>query len=416
MHPSRIFDKPIGFHAGGPPPLQVVGLLPSYEEGVAYEGRLSILNAIGDCTTELLDGTSLPPGATATVDNATKEVVIRWPPYSPPATEKPGIINWNFEEGDLTGWTDLRGGSWDVYVYDRGTPGAKDIPYLPADGNRAARMEGVGRGEHPLESIRYPAVPGEPVMARSLWYQGPSNKDNNNLWTAIVFYGPGGRELEVRGDRIHDRTNKRRHYSTANAITPSWANEKSVRLIAHRRNSRNRLINVDDVQTQGFTYATGVPDDAVDYRVSLKVTDSANRIAYWSGEVYGDAVFYTSLLYPVESYDYILGAGAIARVETGQPPADDVLGRGELLSVVIQNTVEYRTLDAPTESVLGSGELLSVIREETMRYLAYADRDSIQGRGELLGLSLEVTHTYKTIPYDTESIQGRGELLGVTLT
>ena len=140
MHPSRIFDKPTGVH-DSLPLLQVVGVLPNYEEAAAYEGRLDILNAVGDCRVELLEN-NLPPGATAMVDNATQEVVIRWPPYTPPETEKPGIINWDFQLETLEGWNDLRGNSWRCEnSIVLGTNWATDGDYVGV-------MRGAGRAGH----------------------------------------------------------------------------------------------------------------------------------------------------------------------------------------------------------------------------------------------------------------------------
>ena len=296
MRGFRLFEKPIGVFATIPP-LRVEGALPGYEHGEDYEGRLDIIDSIGKCTVELLDN-NLPPGSTVHVDNFNKQVVIRWPAYSPADEEKAGILNWNFEEGDLTGWKDLRGNSWSVEEYSTSMP-----PQATAPGNRAAWMRGVGRGDHILESILYPVVPGQPVMARSLWDQGPSNKDNNNLWTALQFWTPGKVKFTeaVYGDRIHDRTNKARHWSTVNTSVPSGAGWVTVQLIAHRRNSRNRQIIVDEVETTGLQYAVGV-DNGDDFYLTVRVRDSANRVALWSGIIPFRSFFYTS-----RPYSLILG-------------------------------------------------------------------------------------------------------------
>lgn len=312
MRGHRLFERPLRSFSSTPQ-LAVVGSLPGYRQGEDYEGRLDIVNGIGRSKAELLDN-NLPLGATVHVDNFNQQVVIRWPEYSAPDEIKDGIINWNFEMGDLTGWRDLRGNSWDTYVYDRNTPGIKDDPYMPPDGNIAARMLGVGRGDHILESDFYPVVPGKPIMARSLWYQGPSNKDNNNLWTAFQFYTRGKVPLvngEVRGDRIHDRTNKRRHWSTVNAVPPAGAAWATVRLIAYRRNKRNRLINVDDVETSGFEYSVGV-QNGDDFYLTVKVTDSANRVAYWTGIIPFRSIFLTSQLYGLVSQEFLNASSSVS--------------------------------------------------------------------------------------------------------
>ena len=298
MRGFRLFEKPLGVFSPLPS-LQVVGTLPGYEQGEAYEGRLDIINSVGKCTAELLSN-NLPPGASVHVDNFTKEVVVTWPSYSPETEEKETIVNGDFQLASLEGWTDLRGNSWSVKPYETDNPS----PYPTPPGNHAAWMEGVGRGDHTLESIRYPVTPGQPVMARSLWDQGPSNKDNNNLWTAFAFYTPGGVMLQPDpwsqwyGDRIHDRTNKNRHWSTVNTTVPQQAGFATVRLIAHRRNSRNRQIIVDDVQTSGLSYRAGVANGD-DFYLTIRVRDSANRFALWSGIIPWRSFFVTSRPYAV---------------------------------------------------------------------------------------------------------------------
>lgn len=421
MHPSRIFDKPLGFGVVYPP-LRVVGILPDYVVGQAYEGRLDIIDNIGDCTVELLDN-DLPPGATVAVDNLNMQVVVKWPAYSPPATEHPGIINWDFEAGDLTGWRDLRGGSWDVYVYDRNTPGAKDIPYMPPDGNHAARMEGVGRGDHTLESIPYPATPGQPVMATSLWYQGPSNKDNNNLWTAIVFYGPGGQSQEVRGDRIHDRTNKRRHSSTVNTTTPAWAETKAVRLIAHRRNGRNRLINVDDVQTSGFMYPTGTPPTSDDFYLTVKVTDSANRVAYWTGIISTNSVWLTSAPYPIIAVDSVATDGLVRDARTLKEFADNMVSSSEVIGIELLETLAYKYYDHPgsaEEAVYSNSRVAGIAVVATVAYKSYnippGTEEAVSTNSRAVGITLTVTTAYVGYDPEPEAVSTNSRVVGVTLT
>lgn len=339
MHPSRIFDRPVGIgRQSETPPLEVVGDLPGYSPGDAYEGRLDILNAIGDCVVEVVES-DFPEGTSVFVDNANDQVVVTWPAHQ--EAQALPLVNWNFESGDLSGWRDLRGGSWGVYVYDQHTPGHKDIPYMPPDGNRAACMEGVGRGYHTLESIRYPAQPGAPVMARSLWYQGASNKDNNDLWTAVAFYNGDSLISEVRGDRIHDRTNKRRHWSTVHSTVPAGADGVAVRLIAHRKNSRNRLINVDDVETSGISYSPGVgPETEGTYCATLLVRDSANRSAGWTGCV-SDGVVPGPILLEVHTRTFTSEASVNHSV--AMPP---VVVAGDLLVVIM--TAYTSVVNKPT--------------------------------------------------------------------
>lgn len=280
MKGFRLFERPVAAFATVPD-LEITGELPSYTIGESYEGRLDVLNAIGNYISEIVEEESfLPAGAAVHTDKFNKELVVRWPAYSPPDTVKSSVVNGDFKMGDLTGWHDVRGNGWSVkeYVNEDSEP----VPAPP--GNQAAWMEGVGRGEWILESDQYDVTPTSPIYARSLWDQGPSNKDNNNLWTAIAFYRNGMFLSEERGDRIHDRTNKRRHYSTLGTVVPAAATHATVRLRAHRRNKRNREIIVDNVETQGFSYSVGTTEN-ISYYITVKATDSAGRVAYWTGPI-----------------------------------------------------------------------------------------------------------------------------------
>lgn len=286
MRGFRLFERPVGAFTTIPP-LQVVGSLASYRAGEPYEGRLDIVGAVGRCHVEIVEEDSyLPPGSYAYVDNFNQQVVLKWPAYRPPAPTDDEIINPSFEEG-LEGWVDLRGNSWGVEVYDdspeSGHPPNNNPPTQL--GNKAAYMRGAGRGDHILESIQYPVEPGQYITARSLWDQGPSNKDNNNLWTALGLYRDGQFIEEVRGDRIHDRTNRQRHWSEVDHLIQPGIDAVTIRLIAHRRNGRNRVIIVDNVETTGLRYEVGNEGEDELYFVKFKVTDSANRVAYWSGVI-----------------------------------------------------------------------------------------------------------------------------------
>lgn len=418
MRAPRLFERPLGTFAKLPP-LMVVGALESYVAGEEYEGRLQVLNPVGNFRVEIVES-SLPPGAYVLADNFNDELVLRWPAYSPPDETSESIFNGDFETGDLAGWHDLRGNSWRAYVYDKDTPGFKDIPYPPADGNFAAAMDGVGRGDHILESDKYPVTTGQPITARSLWYQGASNKGNNNLWTAFGLYRDGVFIEEERGDRIHDRTNKRRHYSSVDMRVPSGINEVTVRLIAYRRNNRNRLLNVDDVQTTGLSYSLGTADDLLDYTVTFKVTDSANRVAYWSGVVYADSVFYTSGLYPILVTDSVVAGGSLTGARGLAAYVDSAGAGGTLTGARMLETVNYPSYDYSYEAVGGAGgTLTSATLIETVnypRYDSYGPESVGSAGGTLTAATLTVTVSYVDYrDYAPEAVGAGGTLTSARL-
>lgn len=359
MRGFRLFEKPLGVFSSHPP-LTILGYLPDYEPGVEYGGRLQYINNIGKCRVEIVEA-NLPPGHYAYVDNFTSEIVLKWPAYSPPDEEKPGIINGDFQSQNLEGWTDLRGNSWSVKPYETGPSN----PYPPAPGNHAAWMEGVGRGDHVLESIKYPVTQGQALMARSLWDQGPSNKDNNNLWTGFQFYTPGGVLIPPNpwyqwyGDRIHDRTNKARHWSTVNLTSPVTG-FVTIRLIAHRRNGRNRHIVVDDVQTSGLSYAVGTEAEE-DYYVKVKLTDRANRVAYWSGIIPTSSVWFTSAPYPVIAVDSLGTSGSVIGLRAVREPEDSMVTFGTMHGIELVDTVRYMSYNHPIpDNFNTSGKLTGI--------------------------------------------------------
>lgn len=255
-----------------PPPLSLAGDFPDYQQGVDYEGRIDIVNSIGACTVELLSG-ELPTGYQLFVDQAAKQVVLRWPGFTEvePVTEIP---NGDFQQGQA-GWQLPAG--WAVESYEK-----PDITPTPAPGNLAAVCRALGRGDHVMDSERYPCAPGASVSASGLWDQGPSNKDNVNLFTGVAFFDENGNELaEFLGNRIHDETNKQRHVSSVTgAIAPFGTASAALRNIVHRRNSRNREVIVDDCQWN-LTFMSEVA--AGDYCLTLIVRDSASRQALWDG-------------------------------------------------------------------------------------------------------------------------------------
>ena len=406
MRGFRLFEKPLGVFSPFPP-LYISGVLPAYEPGAPYENRLQFHNNIGKCHVEIVwEDSHLPPGSHAHVDNFTNEIVVTWPAYSPPEEEKPGILNWDFQLETLEGWNDLRGNSW----------GVEDSTVHNAawatPGNFVAAMRGVGRGEHVLESIPYPVDPGQSVMARSLWDQGPSNKDNNNLWTALAFWRNGTFIEERRGDRIHDRTNKSRHWSTINTTAPTIATDVTVRLIAGRRNGRNRVILVDTVETSGLSYTVGTNVDD-DYFIRLKLTDSANRVAYFEQLLTIYSTFYVSNLYPLETQEEL---GVSGRFDTGYTlptpmPLDNMGVQGTFLSAELVTLVNYLSYtDGQPESLSVSGSFRSGDLVTLVGYKTYNDGlpESIGVQGSFHSADIAVVANYLSYT------DGQPESLGVS--
>src|SRR5690625_2402688 len=101
----RLHGRPMWAVGSSPPPLQLVGSLPNYDVGQAYEGRLDILNNIGPCGVEIVwEESFLPAGSAAVVDMDNLQVVVTWPAFTPPEEVKTTIVNGDFQTGTLEGW------------------------------------------------------------------------------------------------------------------------------------------------------------------------------------------------------------------------------------------------------------------------------------------------------------------------
>lgn len=419
----RLHGRPLHVIGSSPPPLQLVGILPDYQQGAAYSGRLDIIDNIGPCAVRIIEDESyLPPGTFAWVDMANLNVVVEWPPYSPPDVEKMGIVNGDFQSGTLEGWHDLRGGSWTVKKYedDDTTVGPGDRPRPP--GNMAAWMEGFGRGDHILESDRYPVQHGQPIMARSLWDQGPSNKDNNNLWTALGLWNGDTFVDQILGDRIHDRTNKTRHWSTVNHTIPAGVTDITVRLIAHRRNGRNRQIIVDDVETSGLYYSVGT-DGTEDFHITLRLVDSAGRVAFWNGALFHDSIWFNTSPYPVCAEDSISSLGDLPSMLSWMPPSDSVSSFGAVLGIVLTETVRYKSYNHPgsdEEAVETSGRTVGLSLESASRYVTYnhpgSFDESVSTSGSVSDLDLTVTAAYVSYENPADEVTTSGKITGITLS
>lgn len=248
------------------PPLLLSGDFPDYTPGVDYEGRIGIVDPIGRCRVRLLAG-NLPDGYQLFVDNIAKQVVLRWPASAQEET-RTGFPNGDFEQGQAS-WTLPTG--WAV----------ETVPYGSNPNNKALVYRGAGSGK--ARSVFFP-LSGLPLINFSgLWHQGPSNKDNVDLYTNLLFRNEQGVESRVPGSKVGGMSNKFWHTSSGSASPTAGATQVAVELEVFRRNSRDREVMVDNV-TWTLSYPVTVPQG--EYPLSLEVTDSAGRIAVWSGTIY----------------------------------------------------------------------------------------------------------------------------------
>lgn len=264
----RVFDRPDLDQFLRTPPLRVTGSLATAVPSLAYEGRLQIRDPIGPCTVIQLDGDILPPGASLFVDNITKEVVLAWPAY-----QETGVIpfadgNGNFELGDVA-WS--KGAGWAIENSGGGN-----------DGFGAKVGVFRAQGESFMEALSFsPTFPGQAFTGQVNVQQGASSKHNVGAGIGMRFYDRDKTLLSTQlGTFIDDGSKGAWHMSTGSFQTPAGA--WLVRpVIRGNRTRENKPLWVDDGSwtlqgSVGINYMTRLC-------MTLRVRDSAGRVADWSG-------------------------------------------------------------------------------------------------------------------------------------
>ncbi|UEW68398.1 tail fiber protein [Xanthomonas phage MET23-P3] len=351
--PHILFTAPLGLRFIGQPPLQVVGQLDGYVAGQAYEGRLQIINNIGDCTVQWVSGT-MPPGTSVRVDNDTYEVVVSWPEYAPPDPNTTVVPNGSFEAGDVN-WS--KGGGWLI---------GQGSGFDAFDGTWSAAY--TGRGTASLEGTRVPVIVGTSITGSIQVQQGGSSKGNVVAGVMLLWYDAAGNLIDYDvGNIVRSGSNGAWHISTVTAAAPAGTFYVALGVTANRKR-QNRRLWVDQARWN-HSYASGANSDD-DYCLVLLVRDSAGREALWEGCVGEQAIYYTTQPYALEVLEGI-DAGLVP-IDGGlrvPPQVFAVEGAEAFLSIVSgELRTPLMTFTAPPESIdtLGvtilSGELRQIQR------------------------------------------------------
>jgi hypothetical protein len=271
--PHILFTAPLALRITAPS-LFIDGALRGYFPGVAYEGRLEIVNGIGACTVELVAG-DLPNGAVVRVDGAADEVVIAWPEFDgEPTTSVP---NGSFEAGDRD-WT--KGAGWSI-----GT-GAGFDPY---SGTWSAAYNGSGSSY--ITGPMVPAFDPVEIAASVQVQQGASSAGSVGAGVMLFWYGtdrkplPGGEgQTYSSGSFVSSGSNGQWNISTILASRPYSARYVAIGARADRKRQSSPLWI--DAFSWDHEYIPGQNDPTIVYAITIRVTDSAGRSAYWSGEIH----------------------------------------------------------------------------------------------------------------------------------
>lgn len=363
-----LFTRPLALRFVGLPALRVDGQLEGYVAGDAYEGRLQIVNNIGDCTVEWLSGT-MPPGTTVRVDNSTSEVVVAWPSYQVPDPNTTVVPNGSFEDGDVqwskgAGWLIGSGSGFDTY-----------------DGTHSAAY--TGRGIASLEGTKVPVIVGTSITASVQIQQGASSKGNVVARILLIWYDaygvmlPGGEGHSWNGGNlVRSGSNGAWHASTVTASAPAGAFYVALAVSANRKRQNRRLWA--DKAVWNHSYPTGQNSDD-DYCMVLRVRDSAGREAPWEGCVGEQAIYLTTQPYPYFEFESIMAQmPGVYLARLGLPPVfdDGVSAAMAPLAGEIRNTQSAITLP-PEDFVTASMDANSGTLRDIQRTYDYGT-ESVQ--------------------------------------
>ncbi|QOI69545.1 tail fiber protein [Xanthomonas phage Xaa_vB_phi31] len=287
MH-FRLFDRPL-IVDGQLSSMYIDGQYDDYDPGEAYEGRVDIHGSVGRCTVEILSS-NLPPGAYAYVDNVFKQVVVKWPKYTPPTETFSLLENGDFSEGDTGAWTNTGEGNPFVIEPD-------------SDGKMSMKFKSGFGGGHYSESPLAPIKDiNRQITATGRIAQGKSSK--RKMWGGIVLV-------------FHD---KDRNY--LNHLESNWVNSgggyKDVKVVAAASNVLAKFVSVrihferkgqnhpawaDDIKWD-HVWTKGYDADEQLY-VEVKVTDSLNNTAIHTGTIDERSNWYYGKLNGLYVYDSI---------------------------------------------------------------------------------------------------------------
>lgn len=276
----RLYDLPREVHDVDPP-ISITGSLPDYSPGDAFSGRLQINNPIGKCKVEVLDGTSLPPGYVVYVDQITKEVVIKWDAYQDFVGESNPVPNGDFEFGNDGSWS---GPGWEITT-DGPETGTKSAKYAPGN-----------FGQSSLQGAAVPVKVNDTITLTCRFQQGASSKGNLVGQVLLIWCDKDGAVQSFSpGTLINSGSGGEWKTSEVTASAPA---NGTVRAGFSANRKRQNLACWVDNFSWNHKYKTGT-SDSLDFFLSIKVTDSENRVAYWSGSLYFGSFWLSGGTYPV---------------------------------------------------------------------------------------------------------------------
>lgn len=288
MH-FRLFNKPAAFDIKvGLPDMWIDGVYEDYDAGSPYEGRVQIHGSVGLVTVRVLDS-NLPPGASVFIDQLSKEVVVKWGPWTPPTEEKRGVPNGDFENNSY----------WELI--GPGTPATVETGWSPNNkGNLTYRDQ---KGEYVVRGAWAPVSSvNRSIKITGKVEHGKSSKGNASCGVGLAWYD-AERKL-VREDFGDPVTNggKGRWYDTSRTAASSDRTIRFVRpAIKFTRKKQNEPIHIGQIEWD-HVYSEGYLEDETLF-VEVEVKDSLHNTARHRGVIEENNIWLTSRPYPVLQID-----------------------------------------------------------------------------------------------------------------
>lgn len=291
MSHIRIFEHPADkrlLGSGGIPALGITGTLASAKPSIAYEGLLSITNWRSDATVIYVTPGILPPGATVSVDNTAKKVVVAWPAYQSAAL---AIPNAGASEADLRGWD--AGAGWKKSTV--------------AD---FARFEYSGASGASILSSTFRAAvtSGQSVTASVQVNQGASSKGNAGAAVRLEYRDASGNLLSSpEGNVVDAASNSAIYPSTVTALAPAAG---TVNVAARGfRKRQNKALWVDTFAWNVTVPVVGINTEGTIGPFTIRIRDAMGREAEWTGSI----TVVDIVILPVYQIGTVGGADAVSK-------------------------------------------------------------------------------------------------------
>ncbi|QVR48641.1 tail fiber protein [Stenotrophomonas phage BUCT609] len=282
----RLFNKPAAFDIENGKPagkMWIDGYYDDYVSGEAYEGRVDIHGSVGLMTVKVLGG-NIPPGATVTIDQLRKQVVVRWAAWSPPVQEVKEVLNGSFESD---AYWEIVGPDTPARIETGWSPNGKgNLTYRDRKGDYTVRGQWA-----PVSSVN------RLITLNGKVEHGKSSKGNASCAMGLSWYDEN-RNL-VREDFGDPITNggKGRWYDAQVQSASSDRNIKFVRpAIKFGRKKQNHPIHAGQI-TWDHAYVDGYDEDDILW-VEVEVTDSIHNKAVHRGTIDITGTYMISQLYP----------------------------------------------------------------------------------------------------------------------